>query len=234
MSFLKADWSKLIMINYEVSSDCIKAYVPKGTVLDTYNGKCFISIVGLLFRNTKLLGLSVPYHKNFEEVNLRIYVERKDGLEQKKGVVFIKEIVPKAAISFVANTLYNENYETLPMNHEITRNTEELNVCYKWRKNNVWNSIAVKTEPNLCDIEENSIIDFISERYWGYSKGKRGTTEYEVKHPKWQYYPVINYNVEIDFESIYGTSFSFLQTERPSSVMLLEGSMVTVENKNVV
>ncbi len=233
MSFLKAAWRKLIMVNYEIDPEVLKQYVPYGTELDFFEGKCYVSVVGFMFKNTKLLGFKVPFHINFEEVNLRFYVKRTVNGEVKRGVVFIKEIVPKPAITFIANTIYNENYETLPMKHSWEIGEENLKVGYQWKKNKKWNLIEVEAENKPMSIEENSVIEFISEHYWGYAKETATkTTEYEVRHPKWEYYPVINSNIEIDFKATYGTNFEFLREVTPTSIMLLEGSEISVEGKN--
>lgn len=232
MSFLTAEWQKLVMVNYEVDQSILKPYLPYGTEIDFFEGKCYVSLVGFMFLNTKLLGFKIPFHRNFEEVNLRFYVKRKTEEGYKRGVVFIKEIVPKSAITFVANTFYNENYETLPMKHSWGIKEGSLKVTYQWKKNKKWNSIQVEAESSLNKIEENSLIEFISEHYWGYAKeDDKSTTEYEVKHPKWKYYSIKNHNISIDFESNYGSNFSFLNIRNPSSVIVLEGSEISVENK---
>ncbi|WP_435262021.1 YqjF family protein [Tenacibaculum sp. nBUS_03] len=231
MSFLRAEWRKLIMINYEVNPDVLKPYLPLGTDLDFFQGKCYLSVVGFMFLNTRLLGVKIPFHVNFEEVNLRFYVKKvKDGVV-KRGVVFIKEIVPKAAITFVANTVYNENYQTLQMKHLWNIKEDKLNVSYQWKINNEWNSIEVEALNNIQKMDENSEIEFIAEHYWGYSKDNNQTTEYEVKHPKWGFYPVINYKISVNFLETYNKDFLFLRNQKPTSVFLLEGSNVSVENK---
>ena len=112
MSFLKAEWRKLVLINYAVDPALLKKYLPYKTELDFWNNTCYVSLVGFLFVNTKMLGLKIPFHVNFEEVNLRFYVKHLDKGEWKRGVIFLKEIVPKAAITIVANTLYGEHYQT--------------------------------------------------------------------------------------------------------------------------
>lgn len=229
MSFLKAEWRKLVMVNYEVNPEVLKEYIPKGTELDFYENKCYISVVGFMFLNTKLLGIKIPFHVNFEEVNLRFYVKR----EGKRGVVFIKEIVPKPAITFVANTIYKENYQTLPMKHRWLENDDKFIVSYQWDINKKRNSVSVESESKSVPIKPYTEIEFIAEHYWGYAKDKNGTTEYEVKHPTWKYYSVTDYKIDIDFTGTYGEDFSFLQSQKPSSVFLLEGSEISVENKTV-
>ena len=235
MSFLTAEWRKLVMVNYEVNPEILKPYLPNGTELDFFEEKCYVSLVGFMFLNTKLLGIKIPFHSNFEEVNLRFYVKRKVGEEIKRGVVFIKEIVPKPAITFVANTVYKENYETLPMKHSWNVIDDVLKVSYEWKLKDKWNRMFIEATNKQQAIEENSEIEFISEHYWGYAKkNEKETNEYEVKHPKWQYYPITDYKVNVDFSTNYGVEFKLLNTVKPNSVMLLEGSNISVENKLVI
>src|ERR1700741_1211564 len=115
--FLTAEWRKLAIANYIIDPQILKPFIPYKTELDLWNGKCYISLVGFRFINTKLRGFTIPFHRHFEEVNLRFYVRYKDSVGWKRGVTFIKEIVPKRALSFVANTLYKEKYITLPTKH---------------------------------------------------------------------------------------------------------------------
>ena len=113
-TFLTANWEYLAMINYETDPNILNPYVPPGTELDVWKGKTYISIVGFLFKNTRVKGVKIPFHSNFEEINLRFYVRFNSQGQWKRGVVFIKEIVPKKAIAFVARSIYNENYIALP------------------------------------------------------------------------------------------------------------------------
>ncbi len=230
-TFLAAEWKNLIMANYAVEAEVLKPFLPCKTELDLFNGKVFVSVVGFLFANTKVMGFRVPFHINFEEVNLRFYVKHQDKGEEKRGVVFIKEIVPKAAISFIANTLYREKYCRMPMSSSC-KQTTELEVSYKWKFNNKWNSIEAVADPVAVPIAAGSEEEFIAEHYYGYSKfNALKTYEYRVSHPRWNVYPVKNYLVDCDFEALYGKSFAFLQDAVPSSVFMAQGSAITVSDK---
>ncbi|MGF1638352.1 MAG: YqjF family protein [Cyclobacteriaceae bacterium] len=235
MSFLKAEWRKLAIANYIVEKDVLANYIPFGTELDLWKGKCFVSLVGFMFKNTKVLGIKIPFHVDFEEVNLRFYVKRYDKGEWKRGVVFIKEIVPKWALTLVANTLYNENYETLPMSHTWHKDENERRVEYTWKKSGIENSISMQSSLASYEIEPNSETEFIAEHYWGYAKvNDRKSIEYEVTHPIWRIYKVEKHEINVDFGVVYGKHFDFLNELQPHSVMLAEGSEITVENKKVI
>lgn len=235
MSFLKAEWRKLAIANYVIDKNILMPYVPAGTELDLWEGKCYISLVGFMFKNTRLLGIKIPFHVDFEEVNLRFYVKRFENGAWKRGVVFIKEIVPRPALTFVANTVYKENYETMPMEHEWIEQQAYRTVSYKWKKGKQWHAIKVQASLEKLEIAPQSETEFITEHYWGYAKvNPQKSNEYEVKHPRWDVYQVADYQIDVDFEMVYGNSFSFLNTMEPTSVMLAEGSEITVENKTVI
>ena len=207
----------------------MEKHLPKGTEIDLYNGKCYVSLVGFLFQNTKILDWKIPFHVNFEEVNLRFYVKRFENNEWKRGVVFIKEIVPKPALTLVANTIYKEHYQTLPMKHSISSSSENSKFVYQWKLDNKWNSISITAKNELLPIEENTEADFICEHYFGYTKYNTDKTfEYEVKHPKWGQYEVIDTKIDVDFRSNYGSDFAHLKDLRPTSVILAKGSEISV------
>lgn len=232
MSFLKAEWRKLILVNYVVSQELLQKYVPSGTQLDTWNGKCYVSLVGFLFKDTRVLGMKIPGHINFEEVNLRFYVKREVDGEVRRGVVFIREIVPKPAITFVANTIYKENYVTRKMDRKVEFTDQDLLVKYSWMEDGQEQQFSVNAELDPVGFELGSEEEFITEHYWGYAMiDKNRTNEYEVTHPRWLVYPVKEHAVQVDFSLVYGEEFSVLNDLDPNSIFLAEGSEITVESK---
>ncbi|MBO9636080.1 MAG: DUF2071 domain-containing protein, partial [Chitinophagaceae bacterium] len=113
--FLTAAWKKLVLANYSVDPSILMPYLPHGVELDTFNGIHYLSLVGFMFRDTSVMGMKIPFHINFPEVNLRFYVKYNDKGQWKRGVVFLSEIVPKYAVAFIANRIYKENYRRMPM-----------------------------------------------------------------------------------------------------------------------
>lgn len=218
------------MVNYTIQSHLLQPWLPKGTELDLFNDNCYVSLVAFRFWNTKLKGIPIPFHRNFEEINLRFYVKRKEQHTWKRGVVFIKEIVPKPALSFVANTIYEERYVTMPTRSSIISDVNSIEAQYSWGKK--WsNHLNVTANNHPYPISNDSEAAFITEHYWGYSKGKReSTTEYQVEHPKWLAYPVNSFDVQCDFKGLYGARFEPLAQQKPASVILAQGSPVVVFN----
>ena len=223
--FLTAKWQDLIMANYEVDSSLLAGRVPSGTELDLHEGKCFVSLVGFMFVDTRVLGVPVPFHVNFEEVNLRFYVRRETDLETRRGVVFIKEIVSRFAIAFVARSLYGEPYQAWKMRHQQTA----TDVGYSWQKGNCANSLGVKIAENLGVPQADSHGEFIIEHYWGYTKRSESRTdEYKVEHPKWELFSVDNIEINVDFGKTYDSEFAFLNDQKPYSILLAKGSEIAV------
>lgn len=232
MSFLKAEWRKLAIANYQVDPAVLEKYLPAKTELDLWDDTCYVSLVGFMFLNTKLLGIPIPLHRNFEEVNLRFYVRHHHNGEWRRGVVFVKEIVPRAVLTFVANTIYKEHYQTMKMSHSWEELEDHRKVKYSWGLNGNENLFSVKAAPEQTEIKEASETEFITEHYWGYTKaGSDAAYEYEVTHPPWNCYEVLDYKIDVDFASVYGETFADLTHQEPTSVMLAEGSEITVENK---
>ncbi len=229
-TFLTAEWRKLIMAQYAVEPAILAPYLPPGTALDLFHGQCFVSLVGFLFERVRLKGVPIPFHTRFEEVNLRFYVRRidPDGTS-RRGVVFISEFVPRAAITLIANLFYEEPYATLPTRHTISRTAESLRVSYGWKHRRTWQSLAVSAMPEPRPIAEGSIEEFITEHYWGFTKRTRGSTsQYEVKHPRWLVYPIRSHSIAADFGALYGPQFSHLSRRQPDNILLAEGSAISV------
>ena len=232
-NFLTARWEKLVIANYEIDPKLLQKYIPFGTELDLFEGKCLVSLIGFMFLNTKLKGIKVPFHSNFEEVNLRFYVRKLENGEWNRGVVFIKEIVPKPAITLIANALYQEHYHTMRMNHHWEITDTSIQIEYAFFYKNQWHSFSISSDTNPYDFQPGSEEEFITEHYWGFTQiSTLKTSEYEVAHPKWQIYPTKDYSIHIDFKKVYGSDFAGLNDAIPKSVFLAEGSEVAVKGKS--
>jgi len=238
--FLTADWVNLAMVNYEVDPSVLKGRLPAGTEIDTWDGKVFVSLVGFLFRRTKVLGMAIPFHREFQEVNLRFYVRHKDPTDGwKRGVVFVKEIVPRMAIALVARKVYGEPYVCLPMRHTFSdeggTNGSLERVCYEWRFQGEWNRIKMNVSNRPFEAEPGSQEEFITEHYWGYSRARDGRSrEYRVEHPRWKVWEASDCEVKCNTGELYGKEFAEFLSGDPSSAFLAEGSPVIVHKARTI
>ncbi len=231
--FLTAEWRHLAMINYEIDPAILLPLVPRGTELDSWQGKTFVSEVGFMFLNTRVAGLAIPFHRNFEEINLRFYVRRKAEDGWRRGVVFVKEIVPRMAIATVARVVYNENYVARRMWHGTDLSEASFTktgvVEYGWMEKSGRNFLRVraigKAEPLVAGSEE----EFITEHYWGYAAQRDGgTVEYQVEHPSWNVWQVSEAEFSCDVELVYGAQFAEALRGKPSSAFVADGSPIIV------
>jgi len=231
--FLTAEWRSLVMANFEVDPALLQPLIPCCTELDTWHGTALMSLVGFRFLDTRVVGCRIPWHRNFEELNLRFYVRRRGPEGWRRGVVFIKEIVPRPAVTLVARKVYGENYITLPMGHELQQSVVDgetiHRVSYTWRppsgKN--WLHIETATDPTIPT--EGSLHQFIAEHYWGYTRHSetRGL-EYRVEHVPWRIATARNLSLHCDAAFLYGKPLAGYLSAPPVSAFLADGSPVTV------
>jgi hypothetical protein len=225
--FLSTEWRDLVMLNYEVDRALLQDYVPPGTVLDSFGGRTYVSLVAFQFRRTKLLGsLPVPFHADFEEVNLRFYVRRESGNEVRRGVVFIAEIVPKWFVAKIARLAYGENYVCLPMKHSVM-NGAIKKAEYEWRLNGAWCKLHAHASAAPAPAEEGSLEQFITEHYWGYSASlKTYSIEYRVDHVPWTVWTSTDAGFEGDASALYSLELGKVLRRRPDSAFIADGSRV--------
>jgi hypothetical protein len=230
-AFLTAGWHHLAMLNFEVEPAVVERYRPRGTEIDYFQGKTYLSIVGFQFLNTRLLGVPIPFHRNFDEVNLRFYVKRVVDGQVRRGVCFIKEIVPKFMVSFVANWVYNENYVTLPMRSEVSLplNGSIGRVNYAWEVGHCRHVLAAEFAGEPVLPAPGSEPEFITEHYWGYARQRDGgTVEYGVEHPPWRVWIAHNNHFDCDVGALYGSNFVPYLNKPPTSAFVADGSPVVV------
>jgi len=222
----------VVMINFAVDPVVLEPLVPNGTILDSWNGLTFVSLVGFLFANTRVLGIPIPGHRTFEEVNLRFYVRRPVGAEMRRGVTFIRELVPRRAIAAIARVMYNEPYRALPMRHQFGSTRVDgapERVEYGWQVEGEWSSLHVVPTGRGDRPARESQEEFITEHYWGYTRQRDGTTvEYRVEHPPWRVWQVEGTTIAGNLDAVYGNNFAGILRERPASAFMAEGSAVTV------
>jgi len=230
------------MLNYEIDPDLLRDRVPAGTELDSWKGRFFVSMVGFQFTSTRLFGFPIPLHTDFDEVHLRFYVRRSGfggsgGLRgPRRGVVFVKEIVPKPAIAWIARWLYNENYIALRMAHDDCLHVQsDPRLSYRWWLGDSMNEISLRPTGDRYLPQPGSEEEFITEHYWGYVQQRDGTTlEYQVEHPQWEVLAAVEAKLRCDVARIYGPEFEGTLSAEPSSAFIALGSPVVVRRGGVI
>ena len=229
---LSAAWRYLVMLNYEIDPDILEPLVPAGTVLDRWRDRARVSLVGFRFTDTRVLGAAIPFHREFDEVNLRFYVRRHlTSAEVRRGVVFVRELVPRLAVALVARWAYNEPYRAVPMRSTAPDSRVDTpgRIVYEWRTGGRWQQLAATAVGPPLVPEATSEAAFITEHYWGYTRQRDGSTrEYEVAHPVWRVWAAVNPVLDADVAELYGAPFEQALSGPPVSALIAEGSPVLV------
>ena len=232
MIFLKAKWQNIIMANYEVPIEFLVAYLPKGVELDLYQGKVYISLVGFMFKETKLFNIPIPRLGTFEEINLRFYVIKKGENENTRGVVFINETVPYKLVAWMANKLYKEHYSVVKTKSSMQTTNQDKIISYQWLLNKKWQHLNVSASQSSNYMLPESLEEFIYEHYAGYTKvDSTRTLAYKINHPRWRTNEVKIFDIQCNFNAMYGSAFEFMNALQPTSVYLAEGSEISVDWK---
>ena len=226
--FLTANWRYLAMLNFAVDPKILQPLVPVETELDFHEGQTFLSVVGFLFTDTRVIGVPIPLHRDFEEVNLRFYVRRKTADQWRRGVVFVRELVPRQAIALIARIFYGEPYLALPMRHGLEHKEGRVFAEYQWRRGGRWETLAMTATGEPQGAAQGSHEEFITEHYWGYTARRSGCSEYRVEHPRWRLWTAVTTKFEADVATLYGPPFVETLAAPPVSGFIAEGSPIQV------
>jgi len=233
-TFLTAQWENLIMANYAVEPQMLQPYLPKGVELDLYEGEAYVSLVGFMFKQSRIFNIPIPLMGTFEEINLRFYVKRKTAEGYRRGVVFINETVPYKPVAWLANKLYKEHYIAIPTNNNIVIGEDTKLIQYDWKMGQTWNHLEVKAITSQREMDRGSLEEFIFEHYFGYTRiDENRSQEYRINHPRWMVNDVLEAFVDCDFAAMYGETFAQLSTTAPKSVIIAEGSAISVDWKRL-
>ncbi|HEY8164215.1 MAG TPA: DUF2071 domain-containing protein [Gemmatimonadaceae bacterium] len=234
--FLTAKWRDLALLNWRVQREVLAPFVPMGTELDNWNGAFYVSLVGFRFLDTRVLGMPVPLHTSFDEVNLRMYVRREIGNEVHRGVCFLQELVSRPVIAASARLTFNEPYRVVEMDeHIVPRGAGEppSSVEYRWKWSEEWCGFIIKPKGSPSLPGPSSEEEFITDKPWGFTTQRDGgTLEYHVDHPRWRVWPIDDASVygsvgespEPKLSAVWSTIFG----STPHSVFFAEGSTITI------
>jgi uncharacterized protein YqjF (DUF2071 family) len=228
--FLTAQWRHLVMLSYEVDPAVLAPLVPAGTTLDAFEGRTLASVVGFRFLRTRLRRLPIPGHRSFDEVNLRFYVRREVAGQTRRGVVFVRELVPRRAIAWLARRVYHEPYRAVPMRSTLPASGKTpARLVYAWRIGRRWQHVAATAVGEAAVPADDSEAAFLTHHLWGYTRqADGGTVEYEVEHPRWSVWSAADPSLDADVAALYGPAFVRALAGPPRSALIADGSAVIV------
>lgn len=220
-----------MLLNYTCPRHVLEPFVPTGTVLDDWHGETIVSVVGFMFKDTRVMSVAIPRHVHFEEVNLRFYVSRTTAEgEMRRAVVFVRELVPRTAIAAIARWCYNEPYLAVPMSHQCSLDESRGgSASYTWVHGNGAFALSAEVSGPAAQPASGSEAEFITEHYWGYTRQRDGgTLEYRVEHPAWKVWEARNARLTGPLSSLYGETFGEVLRQTPRSAYVAKGSAVAV------
>jgi uncharacterized protein len=226
--FLTASWIDLVVLNFDVDPSALTHRVPPGLELDLFEGRAMVSLVAFKFVDTRVRGIAIPGHTDFDEVNLRFYVRRVMGSEIRRGTTFVREFVPKPAITFVAKTLYGEPYQTVKLSHSEAMDRDGRRLTYRWGKSGLENHVSVTVGGEPGPMIPGSEEEFTLEQYWGYTARGNRTDEYRVAHPAWRIWSPESVDLNLDVEACYGREWVEALSKPCAKAMVAEGSAIEV------
>jgi uncharacterized protein YqjF (DUF2071 family) len=234
-TFLRAAWRNLVALSYEADPAALRPLVPKGLELDLHEGRAYVSLVGFVFTDSRALGVPVPFCQRFEEVNLRFYVRRRGAEGLRRGVVFVKELVPRWPITLGARWLFGEPYRTVPMRSRLetdeTGNPRHDGLLeYEWKSGGRWHRLSARAALPMAPVAQGSRDEFLLERHWGYTARRGGAIEYRVRRPGWLVCAAARPLLDADTHALYGPVFGAMLSTAPASALIADGSAVAVSH----
>jgi uncharacterized protein YqjF (DUF2071 family) len=215
----------IIIVTYTAPEHLLRAYIHPSLDLDQWDGRTHVSLVALDFQDTRLFGRRIPGFINFPEVNLRTYVRHID----RRGVVFIRELVSSPIIATAARAWYNEPYRAVPLWSRVSEGLDDVSALRRWRVGGQLHELRVTGSAASWVPQPTSSDHYFKEHEWGFGRSRSGRLiRYHVHHPHWAIREIRSLSVRVGFATTYGTRWSFLDRAEPVSAVFAVGSDVAV------
>ena len=236
---ISGEWRELAIVSWRVAPELLRPRLPAGTELDEWDGRSWLSLVGLRFLGLAVGGVPVPLHREFAQVNLRFYARRVVGDQVRRGAVFVRELVPRAAMAAVARLVMNEPMVHADVRAEVAHDAERpsrvLGVTYTWESDPGRGRLHVDTDAEPMALERLSLEEFLSERCWGFTAQRDGgSTEYRVEHPRWSVYVSRDASVDGDLAATFPLDLARVMLARPDHAFVAEGSRVAIHAPHAI
>ncbi len=230
---IAARWRNVVILSWPVEDGLLVPFLPDGLALDRWHGTAYISLVCLFMENLRVLGLpTVP--RKFAELNLRFYVRQAHGSDDRKGVVFLRQMVSSRLVAFAGRVLFREPMLAIPMTYkcgppEREDQRDRQRVYYHWVDGGHDGGLRVTADGHSYFAEPGSLDEFLTDRHWGYNRTSGGRLRaYRISRERWPLVPVIDHELRCDPESLYGPGIGGVMADPAPSVLLALGSKTQV------
>ena len=232
--FITAHWQNLALLSWSIDDSAVTRLLPQGLEIDRFNGNAFVSAVGLTVSNLRVLGVST-WPTRFEQVNFRFYVrQRLISGGYRRGVVFLKQLVPHRTTALTARLVYGEPFAPVPISHDCREPHTGLldahrEFTYSWRRNGQMEGLRAETDLAAEFPGPGSLAEFLTVRHWGYN-GRPGdhTKGYAVSRPAWAVRPATAWRFDCDVATLLGGAFARGMSTAPASVLMTSGCQAKI------
>jgi uncharacterized protein YqjF (DUF2071 family) len=222
-SLVSVEWRKLCFVIYSVDPALLSAHLPHGVALDMLDGRAVMTLALWEAHYPTVFGVELPSHPLSTEIALRYLV--REGA--RRGTVTIREDSSSPFAALAARALFRE-----PTRHSVTRSTIHedtgaLRCSYEVERGGRLHQVRVRAATTAKQAGRDSLEYLVSQRPYGYQRSSRGELlRYDLDHPNWDSYPILESQVDFDFAALYGNEWGFLSSSTPTAVVLVEGSTV--------
>jgi uncharacterized protein YqjF (DUF2071 family) len=181
-------WSDLLFLHWPVSTDTIRALVPRPLDLDLWHQSAWLTVTPLWLSHLRLRGLPpLPWTSEFAEINVRTYVT----VGGRGGVYFFSLDAARVLAVIGARLSYDLPYHHARMS---VRHSASGTIEYDSRRDDAKSqgevaarfSASYAPDGPITPAEGGSLDHWLTERYCLYTVNARGTAyRTEIHHDPW-------------------------------------------------
>lgn len=226
---ITARWRDIAVLSWPIDDDLLVPSLPAGLELDHWNGAAYVSLVCLVMENLRVFRLPALV-RNLAEVNLRFYVRPVDARSDRKGVVFLRQLVSNHLFALTARRLFREPMLGTPVSHECELadpvcGRVRRRLQYRWRNRNRYEGLRITGSGETRYAEPDSLDEFLTARYWGYNgRSSNKILAYRISRDPWRLLPVADHELDCDAGTLCGPEFADVMAGPPVSALLATGS----------
>ena len=229
-----ANFSEMVLINFEADDRLLKKITPKGLEPDLYEGRGHISLVAKTIRGLKFKGILLC--RDFASVGLQLYVREPHNGEYRYGTFFLKHYVQRSLAAWFMSKLTNSEVIQMPMKHKKSKTPVHRppDIEYLWKVKERWNDIRIRGRSRVKEVRPESKMGYILRHADRYTVNDTGIWRSEMSTPGWVIWDVAQAKFDCDVERLFGSEYAKAMAKRPASVFLSRGNRVALSKPELV
>lgn len=191
---LKMHWHDLAFMHWPIEASVLRPLIPAPLEIDCFDGTAWLGVVPFRMSGVRpRFTPAVPKLSAFPEINVRTYVKT----QGKAGVWFFSLDVTNKLAVFIARKLFHLAYFQARM--DMTQEEDWIRYTSSRMANDYPGAIDCRYRPTgkVYRATEDSLDEWLTERYFLYSADKRGRVfRGDIHHTPWPLQPA-----EVDMRS---------------------------------